>query len=292
MPVWDNHSVMLEESAVRRAVRLALEEDLGSGDLTSEAVVEAAARARASLVAREELVVCGLTLAREAFLQMDPSAAWTVAVDEGGVALAGATLARVAGTARGLLAAERTALNFLQRLSGIATATRRLVSRIAGSGVEIADTRKTAPGLRPFDKYAVRTGGGTNHRTGLYDGILIKDNHWRLAGGVGPALERARRRFGGRRAPGIGVEIEVTSLREVDEALAGGADALLLDNMDPATLRAAVARARGRAFLEISGGVSEERVAELAALGVQRISLGALTHSVRAVDIALEMEAA
>jgi nicotinate-nucleotide pyrophosphorylase (carboxylating) len=201
-------------------------------------------------------------------------------------------LATVRGPARSILAGERTALNFLQRMSGIATATRRLVRLVEGARLEIADTRKTAPGLRAFDKYAVARGGGANHRAGLYDAILIKDNHWRLAGGVAAAVRRARAALGGRPAPGLGVEIEVTSLDEVRQAIEAGADALLLDNMDEATLRRAVDLSRGRAFLEVSGGIGEESLPLLAALGVQRVSIGALTHSVRAADLALELEAA
>jgi nicotinate-nucleotide pyrophosphorylase (carboxylating) len=201
-------------------------------------------------------------------------------------------LLAVRGQARALLAGERTALNFVQRLSGIATATRDLVRRVAGTGCEIADTRKTAPGLRLLDKYAVAVGGGTNHRRGLDDAFLIKDNHWRLAGGIRPALERARRAAGAQPPGRLGLEIEVGTVEELREAIAAGADAVLLDNMDDETLRRAVALARGRVFLEVSGGVSADRLPRIAALGVQRISIGALTHSVRAVDVALEVEAA
>jgi nicotinate-nucleotide pyrophosphorylase (carboxylating) len=283
---------MLDESLVREVVRRALEEDIGAGDLTSEAVVDAGVRAQGTLVAREPIVVCGLEIVRQTFLQIDPGLRWASALADGDSCPAGGVIGTVRGAARPILAAERTALNFLQRLSGIATMTRRMVTLVKDSGVQIADTRKTVPGLRILDKYAVATGGGTNHRQGLHDAYLIKDNHWRLAGGVGEAVRRARAALGGRPAPGIGVEIEVTSVAEVEEALRAGADALLLDNMDPPTLAASIGVARGRAFLEVSGGVSEERLVRLAGLGVQRISLGALTHSVRAVDIALELEAA
>jgi nicotinate-nucleotide pyrophosphorylase (carboxylating) len=290
--VWDNRLAMLDESLVRDVVRRALEEDIGGGDLTSEAVLDSRAQAKGVFVAREPIVVCGLGIARESFRQADPRLTWETRLSDGAACDAGAALATVRGTARPILAAERTALNFLQRLSGIATLTRRMVDLVADHDVQIADTRKTVPGLRALDKYAVATGGGTNHRQGLHDAYLIKDNHWRLAGGVGEALRRARAALGGQPAPGIGLEIEVTSLAEVKEALQAGADALLLDNMDERTLVESIAAARGRAFLEISGGLREERLPRLAALGVQRISLGALTHSVRAVDIALEVEAA
>jgi nicotinate-nucleotide pyrophosphorylase (carboxylating) len=283
---------MLDESLVRDVVRRALEEDIGGGDLTSEAVLDSHVQAKGVLVAREPIVVCGLALARESFRQVDPQLTWESPLKDGDSCATGAVLGAVRGGARPILAAERTALNFLQRLSGIATLTRRMVDLVSDSGVQVADTRKTVPGLRALDKYAVATGGGTNHRQGLYDAYLIKDNHWRLAGGVGEALRRARAALGGRRAPGIGLEIEVTSVAEVNEALQAGADALLLDNMDEKTLAESIAAARGRAFLEVSGGLGAERLPRLAALGVQRISLGALTHSVRAVDIALEVEAA
>jgi nicotinate-nucleotide pyrophosphorylase (carboxylating) len=283
---------MLDIEAVGRCVRRALEEDLGTGDVTSRAVVPESARAVGRFVAREPLVLAGLPVAREVFRRVDPGLAFEPRFDDGAACEANAELAIVRGRAQSLLAGERTALNFVQRLSGIATATRALVDRVSGTPLQISDTRKTAPGLRLLDKYAVAVGGGTNHRRGLDDAWLIKDNHWRLAGGVGPALRRAREALGGRPAPGIGLEIEVGTLDEVREALDGGADALLLDNMDEATLERAVAAARGRAFLEVSGNVRPERLERLARLGVDRVSFGALTHSVRAVDVALEVEAA
>jgi len=283
---------MLDLEAAGRSVRRALEEDVGEGDVTSRAVVPEDARALGRFVAREPLVLAGLPVAREVFRRVDASLLFEPLAEEGSLCAAGAILAIVRGPARPLLAGERTALNFLQRLSGIATATRALVDRVRGSRLQISDTRKTAPGLRALDKYAVEVGGGTNHRFGLYDAWLIKDNHWRLAGGVGPALHRARAALGGRPAPGIGLEIEVGTVDEVREAIEAGADALLLDNMDDATLRQAVEAARGRAFLEVSGNVGAERLPALAQLGVDRVSIGALTHSVRAVDVALEVEAA
>lgn len=281
---------MLDPQAIERAVRTALDEDIGPGDITTGAVVPAAQRATGRFVAREPLTLCGLEVAREVFRQVDPAVGFTTGCADGRDCAAGETFAVVTGAARPILAAERTALNFLQRLSGIATATRALVAKVRGSGVQIADTRKTAPGLRLLDKHAVATGGGTNHRVGLYDAILIKDNHWRLAGGVAAAVRAAR--AAGRPAPGAPIEIEAGTIAEVREALEAGAEAILLDNMDDRTLAEAVALARGRAFLEVSGGIGGDRVAALAALGVQRISIGALTHSVRAVDIALEIEAA
>ncbi|HEV8199541.1 MAG TPA: carboxylating nicotinate-nucleotide diphosphorylase [Candidatus Polarisedimenticolia bacterium] len=283
---------MLDLEAVGRCVRRALEEDLGTGDVTSRAVVPEGARAVGRFVAREPLVVAGLPVAREVFRRVGAGLAFETPFDDGADCPKDTVLATVLGEARPLLEGERTALNFLQRLSGIATATRALVDRVRGTRLQIADTRKTVPGLRVLDKYAVAVGGGTNHRVGLFDAWLIKDNHWRLAGGVGPALQRARAALGSRPAPGLGLEIEVGTLEEVREALDAGADALLLDNMDEETLQRAVEIARGRAFLEVSGNVRPERLEALARLGVDRVSFGALTHSVRGVDIALEVEGA
>jgi nicotinate-nucleotide pyrophosphorylase (carboxylating) len=280
---------MIDEQVVNRAVRMALEEDLGTGDITSQAVVDAEVRARAQIVAREQMVVAGLAVARAVFARVDREVEFQDSCHDGDTPKAGESLASLRGPARAILAGERTALNFLQRMSGIATAARRFVTAAHGASIEIADTRKTVPGLRAFDKYAVRIGGGVNHRAGLYDAVLIKDNHWRLAGGVGEAMRRARRKINGAAASAT-IEIEVGTIDEVREALDAGAEALLLDNMDQATLAQAVELARGRAFLEISGGVREQDIPRLSSLGVNRISVGALTHSVRAVDIALELE--
>jgi len=280
---------MIDPQSLTRMVRAALDEDLGAGDLTSRLVVPAEARAVGRIVARESLIVAGMDVAREVFFQVDSAVTLDAAARDGEARDRNQALGSVEGAARSILSAERTALNFLQRMSGIATMTRRLVDLAAGSGVEIADTRKTAPGLRALDKEAVRAGGGVNHRAGLYDAILIKDNHWRLAGGVGQALRRARAGAPGTPAEGKPIEIEVGTIEEVEEALSAGAEALLLDNMDPATLARAIAAARGRAFLEVSGGVLEQEIPRLVKSGVDRISLGALTHSVRAADIALEV---
>jgi len=259
--------------------------------VTSETVVLLETRALARCVAREPVVVAGLPVAAAVFARIDASVTFRPHCADGDAIAAGGILAEVEGPARSILAAERTALNFLQRLSGIATAVRRCVALVGGAKTRIADTRKTAPGLRVLDKYAVRVGGGTNHRLRLDDGILIKDNHWRLAGGIAAALGRAlaRRATGGIRGP---IAIEVGTPDEVDQAIAAGAEALLLDNMDPGGLREAVRRAGGRVFLEVSGGVRPEDIPRIAALGVDRISIGALTHSVRAVDLALEIEPA
>lgn len=279
---------MLDPSLLRRVVRAALDEDLGqAGDVTSAAVVDRERCAIGRIVAREPVVVAGLPVAREVFAAVDASLSFEESCRDGDRRTAGEILASVTGAARSILTGERTALNFLQRMCGIATTTRRLVDGLAGNPVAIADTRKTAPGLRFLDKHAVSAGGGANHRAGLYDAILIKDNHWRLAGGVAEAVRRARRN-----APGMPIEIEVTTLGEAEEALREGAEWLLLDNMDAATLERTVAAARGRALLEVSGGIGETDLPRLAALGVNRISMGALTHSVRAADLALELRPA
>ena len=280
---------MLDAEIVRRTVRAALEEDLGPGDLTSRMVIDPDARARGTLAARERLIVAGLPVAREVFSQVDPVLTFREDCKDGDERRAGDPVATVEGPARGILAGERTALNFLQRMSGIATATRRAVGHLAGAPVQISDTRKTVPGLRPLDKYAVRAGGGTSHRSGLYDMVLIKDNHCRLAGGVGSAVRRARRSLADDRAGAFRIEVEASTLDEVNEALQAGAEAILLDNMDRPTLTRAVSLARGRAFLEVSGGVREDDIPFLATLGVDRISMGSLTHSVRASDLALDL---
>jgi len=279
---------MIDPETLRRVIRAALDEDLGHGDITSRAVVPRDTPARGSIVAREALVVAGLGVAGEVFKTVDSRIEFRPLCEEGELEGKGRLLATAAGEACSILAAERTALNFLQRMCGIATRTRLLVELAEGSRVQIADTRKTAPGLRALDKYAVRIGGGTNHRAGLYDAILIKDNHWRLAGGVGEAVRRARKALVSTGQP-TWIEVEVGTLAEVEEALLSGADALLLDNMDHVTLAQAVAVARGRAFLEVSGGVRDEEIPRVIALGIDRISFGSLTHSVRASDIALEL---
>lgn len=282
----------LDPEALRLAVRSALQEDIGSGDVTSRAVVAEGARARGSIVSRQPLVVAGLAVAREVFRQIDDEVLFREACADGAELQSKALLASLEGRAWSILSGERTALNFLQRMSGIATRTRRIVRMAERSAVEIADTRKTAPGLRALDKYAVRVAGGTNHRAGLYDAILIKNNHWRLAGGVAEAVRRARLAQGDFRSGAGRIEIEVGTLDEVRDALGAGAEALLLDNMDPRTLEQALGIARGRAFLEVSGGVREGDIPRLVALGVSRISMGCLTHSVEAADLALELRPA
>jgi nicotinate-nucleotide pyrophosphorylase (carboxylating) len=263
----------------------ALAEDTGRGDPTTEALVPDGLRAVADVVLREAGVVCGLEIAREVVLRLDPDAVMEVLIADGQeVTDAPATAARIEGSARAILTSERTALNLLQRLSGIATATHTYVAAVRGTGVEILDTRKTAPGLRRLDKLAVACGGGTNHRSDLAAAILIKDNHIAVAGGVADAVRAARAA-----APGLHVQAEADTLDQLDAAIAAGADSVLLDNMTVAGLRAAVARAAGRVRLEASGGITLDTVRAIAETGVDAISIGALTHSVRALDISLEV---
>jgi nicotinate-nucleotide pyrophosphorylase (carboxylating) len=274
----------LDPAAYRDLVRRALDEDLGGGDVTTDATVEPAQQARGVFIVKAPCVVAGLDVAAETFRQVDASVAVACRRLDGERCAPGDEIAVVTGPARALLIAERTALNFLQRLSGIATRTRQFVDAAAGR-ITILDTRKTTPTLRVLEKYAVAAGGGTNHRAGLYDAILIKDNHVRLAGGVAAAIARARRH-----SPQLRVEVEAQTLAEVDEALASGADIILADNMGPADVHETVARARGRAKVEISGGVTLERIQELGGTGADYVSVGALTHSAPAVDISFEIE--
>jgi nicotinate-nucleotide pyrophosphorylase (carboxylating) len=268
----------------RDIVRRALDEDVGGGDITTEATVGRDQRARGVFVVKAECVLAGLDVALETFRLLDAAVRATVRQQDGERCQPGAEIAEVVGSARALLVGERTALNFLQRLSGIATRARRYVDA-AGGRIIVLDTRKTTPGLRVLEKYAVRAGGATNHRAGLYDAVLIKENHIHLAGGVPAALDRVRAAN-----VHVPVEIEAETLDEVDQALAAGATFILLDNMSTADIRDAVQRARGRARIEISGGVTLERIPELAATGADYVSVGALTHSAPAVDISFEIE--
>ena len=276
------------QRAMADAVRRALEEDLGPGDVTSTWTLPSDQRARGAFVAKEGGVIAGLLVAREVFRQLDEAVVLTLWVEDGTPVAPGTVVATVEGPAIPILSGERTALNFLQRMSGIATATRRYVEAVAGTGAVILDTRKTAPGLRALDKWAVRLGGGQNHRQGLYDMVLIKDNHIAAAGGIARAVERVR----ARNRAGLPVEVEVRTLAELDEVLAlePPVDRIMLDNMDLPTMREAVRRTAGRIPLEASGGVNLERVRAIAETGVDYISVGALTHSVRALDISLELE--
>ena len=266
-------------------IERALAEDVGDGDITTLAIVPEELRGAASLVMREPGVVCGVDEAFAVFRALDPDAELERMWGEGDeLTEAPAEIAVVRGRLRALLTGERTALNLLQRSCGVATQTRAYADRIDGTDVQLLDTRKTAPGLRELDKRAVACGGGTNHRAGLYDAILIKDNHVAVAGGVAAAIAAARAS-----RPGEAVEVEVDTLQQLDEALASGAEAILLDNMPPATLREAVGRTAGRARLEASGGITLDTIRAVAETGVDAISVEALTHSVRALDIAMEV---
>lgn len=273
---------LVYESLLRRA----LAEDLGSaGDLTTDAIVPVACEARGTLVCREPGRVAGLDVALAAFRLVDPCVVAEVLRPDGSDVAAGESLARLAGPARALLTAERTALNLLGRLSGIATATRNLVTLVAPYGTRVLCTRKTTPGLRALEKYAVRVGGGVNHRFGLDDAVLVKDNHIALAGGIGEALARVRRAVG----PMVRIEVEVDTIDQLREVLDLGVDAVLLDNMPPPVLAEAVALAKGRATTEASGGITPETAAAIAATGVDFISVGWLTHGARALDVALDV---
>lgn len=274
----------LAPALFRDLVRRALAEDIGDGDITSTATVDAAVAARGVILAKQDCCIAGLDVAFEAFRQVDPGVRIAAHLCDGDRCASGTAIAEIAGTARTLLAAERTALNFLQRLCGIATLTRRFVDA-AGGAITILDTRKTTPTLRALEKYAVRAGGGSNHRAGLFDAILIKDNHIRIAGGLADAVARARAQ-----QPGVPVEVEAETLAEVDAAIAAGADIILLDNMTTDLIRVAVLHAKGRARTEISGGVTLDRMAELAGTGADFVSVGALTHSAPAIDISLDIE--
>jgi len=268
-----------------RAVEQALAEDLGvRGDITTDATVAAGVHAVATFGARRAGVVSGLDVARAAFHVLDARVVFEPLVADGDSVEAGAVVARVSGPARTLLTGERVALNFLCHMSGIATLTRRYVERIAGTRARIVDTRKTTPGLRAFEKYAVRCGGGFNHRSGLNDAILIKDNHIVAAGGVGPAIKAARAHAGHM----VKLEVEVGSIEELATALEHSIDAVLLDNMDTATLKAAVALVDGRVLTEASGGVTLDTVRAIAETGVAVISIGALTHSAPILDLGLD----
>lgn len=280
----------LTPEEIRRVVQAALAEDVGSGDVTTLATVPEHAIAAGRVVARESLVVAGLALAESAFLELSPAIQIQRLTQDGHRVSPGSALLRLRGPARALLTAERVALNFLQRLSGVATLTAQFVQAVEGTRARILDTRKTTPGLRRFEKYAVSCGGGTNHRIGLFDQILIKDNH--LAAlesepphAIGAAVRRARERY-----PHLKVEVEADTPAQVQQALEAGADIILLDNMDLEELRTAVHWVAGKALTEASGGVTLATIRGIAETGVDFISVGALTHSARAVDIALDFE--
>jgi nicotinate-nucleotide pyrophosphorylase (carboxylating) len=269
--------------AIDSIISNALKEDIGTGDVTTLATIEPGTMARAELVAKEDFVLAGIDVAQRVFQTLDATVAFEKLSGDGIHVRRGEVFAWLKGEAAVLLQGERVALNLLQRMSGIATLTARFVHEVEGTGATIVDTRKTMPGLRVLDKYAVRMGGGRNHRTSLYDGVLIKENHVAAAGGITTAVSRARERV----PHTLKIEVETRNLEEVAEAVNAGADIILLDNMDNATLLQAVALVAGRARTEASGGVNLETVRGIAETGVDLISVGALTHSVRAADISM-----
>jgi nicotinate-nucleotide pyrophosphorylase (carboxylating) len=279
------------EDAVRAIVRLALAEDLGAGDATSLAVVPATARARGTIRARQEGVLSGVAAAREVFREIDAGLAFASALDDGAPLAPGVEVLRVSGGARAVLAGERVALNFLQRLSGVATLTARFVAAVAGTGVRILDTRKTTPGMRRLEKAAVRHGGGSNHRLGLFDAILVKENHVAAAGGLAAALDRARAAARGS-APPLPIVCEAHSFADVTSLVGAGVDRVLLDNFTPSGIARAVRILRGgpAVEIEVSGGITLENVRAHALPGVDFISVGALTHSAPACDLSLDLE--
>lgn len=281
----------MEPRSVSRIVRWALREDIGSGDVTTERTIPKRSRATGEIVAKEKGVVAGLEVVREVYRQVDPKIHLESAVEDGRQVRSHDVLALVSGPTRGILTAERTALNFLQRLSGIATETRRYVQAIAGTGAVVLDTRKTTPGLRLLEKYAVRVGGGSNHRIGLYDMVLIKDNHLQVVGQMRKAIARGRKGLSH-----LPVEVEVKNLTEVKEAVEANVDRIMLDNMNLSDIRAAVSyvkksvRGIQRIEVEVSGGIHLATVRRIAETGVDFISVGALTHSSRALDIAFYLK--
>ena len=278
------HQIITETPLdISQCINRALEEDIGSGDVTTDSIVPAGASLRGRIIAKQDGTVAGLEVANEVFRSLNPQIAFEANVEDGANVKRGIVLAELNGDARALLTGERTALNFLGRMSGIATLTRQFVDAVAGTGAVILDTRKTAPGLRTLDKLAVQLGGGQNHRTGLFDMVLIKDNHIDFAGSITAAVERVR--AGGTALP---IEVETRTLENVREALGLGVERILLDNMSPETMHEAVKIANGRAKLEASGNVTLENVFEVAQTGVDFISVGALTHSPRVFDVSLE----
>ena len=277
------------DPAVEELITLALREDIGTGDITTESIVAGHTRGQGEIIAKEAATICGLDVARRIFDRLggEDAVDWQPLVADGDAVAAGDIVLRFSGPLDLLLIGERTALNFLQRLSGIATQTRRYTALLGDKGPRIVDTRKTTPGWRRLEKYAVRTGGGHNHRMGLYDGVLIKDNHIAVGGGIAAAVAKVRERI----SHLVKIEVEAADMTEVRAAIDAGADIIMLDNMDRPQIQAAVAEIDGRALVEVSGGVTLDSLTDLAASGVDLISIGALTHSARAVDLSMRIGA-
>lgn len=275
-----------ELEAARTLINLALEEDVATGDITTDNLIPATTRRRAYMIAKADGVIAGLPLAEMVFRELDESLVWEPQVKEGARVSNGTVLVRFEASYRALLTAERTALNFFQRLSGIATMSAKYADEVKGTNTVILDTRKTLPGFRMLDKYAVRTGGATNHRIGLFDMVMIKDNHIEVAGGITQAVKQIKAKV----PSNIKIEVETTNLKQVEEALAAGADIIMLDNMDNETMLKAVQVIQGKAKVEASGNMTLERIRGVASTGVDYISIGALTHSVQAMDISQRLE--
>ncbi|HSV76493.1 MAG TPA: carboxylating nicotinate-nucleotide diphosphorylase, partial [Bacteroidales bacterium] len=277
--------MMIFDSSTDKLIALAIAEDLGTGDITTNSVIPEESKISGQFIAREDGVVCGLGVLMRVFAIIDPLVVILPIVKDGQRVVSGQVLAQISGPARSILSGERVSLNFLQHLSGIATKTARIVESVEGTGVRILDTRKTIPGLRWLEKYAVRTGGGTNHRMNLSDGLLIKNNHIKAAGSITKAIEQARLNA----PPTLKTEVEVENLEQVQEALTAGADIILLDNMNLDTMRQAVELINGNAVTEASGNMEQKNLADVAKTGVDMISIGGLTHSVKALDISLRV---
>jgi len=275
-----------EIRAARVLIDLALAEDVAGGDITTDNLIPASSRRKAKMVAKADGIVAGLEVAEMVFRSFDNQLVWDVRIADGGMVKKGDVIVEFEGTYRSLLTGERTALNFLQRMSGIATMSNKYAEAVKDFKTEILDTRKTLPGFRLLDKYAVKTGGSSNHRIGLYDMVMIKDNHIEVAGGITQAVNEIRKKI----EPGIKIEVETTTLEQVQEAIATGVDIIMLDNMDNAMMEKAVEMIAGRAKVEASGNMTMERLREVAATGVDYISIGALTHSVQALDISQRLE--
>ncbi len=272
-------------SQIDKIIDSALEEDLGPGDITTSAIIDSSLKGKARLLAKEEIILAGIEVFSRVFSRLDPEIVVECTYHDGDVVPNGYDIGIIRGSMRGMLSGERTALNFLQHLSGIATLTKRYVEKIDPSKVRVIDTRKTTPRLRILEKYAVRMGGGFNHRFGLFDGILIKDNHIAAAGSISKALAKIKANV----PHTLKIEVEVEDIKGVEEAIGAGADAILLDNMTVKEMKEAVSIARGRVLLEASGGITLESIGEISKTGISLISIGAITHSARSVDISLEV---
>lgn len=275
-------------NSIDHLIDLALAEDIGSGDITTDALIDADIRAGGVIVAKEPLVIAGLDVAKKVFLRCDPEVRFQPLFKDGNTVESGQTVAKITGALRELLICERTALNFLQRLSGIATHVRSFAEKLRGKNCRLVDTRKTTPGWRVLEKYAVRVGGASNHRMGLYDGVLIKDNHIAVCGGIQNAVAMVRKKI----SHLVKIEVEVSDRMELEEALAAGADVIMLDNMDIAQIQEALSIIGDKAMVEVSGGITRDHLAALADLGVDLISSGSLTHSARCVDLSMQISSA